>query len=1249
MKRLPPLGLLLILVLGLTLTFALHSTLALRWSVNAVSDYLPIKIEAGSLEGGLAGPIHVRQLKLELDGMTITAGTVDLDWWPGDLLRNQIDIKYLIVADLEVVQHSPDPDMRPAPAGSDRDSDLLRLPEIPVRLDLKSVSIDKLSWELQGNRQQILERFRGAVFWNSRELKVSAELLDRPDITLSQSEIRIGGGAPYPLGGTVNWRIRGLLASELVGQSRLRGFLAQPHTEHSLMEPVQASAELDADLGQPTLQLAGKLDARELNPQKLQANWPGQALSLLTSFSLDGDLLTASGKLKSDHLPDMDISLRTALGSGELQILALDVAGSDTPARLGATGKLALSPDMDSQLALDWEALDLMPGENGLRLRTTGKAALEGRPSKFRLQVNSRSQLDDYPPVELYVEASGTDDGLDISRLHAELLQGVADGGGRLDWGDGFHAQARIRATGLDPSAVLEVAGGSLDIKAALALDLSQSGARVGLELESLDGILAGEPVTGHGSLHMEPGHVQLRELELNLGTGTISASGNLGDEMDFRARIEHLEVGSWIPDLAGSYAAELTLSGSRQAPRVKGSLHARQPKFRDWQAEQLEAQLLLDLSDQSPSSISIQAGALRNGGQQLGNLDLNGEGVAASHLLQVKVSGAGLELDGQVRGAYRVEQGWQGSLSALRLRHDDYSPAPWNLTQAVDLDIDPPGFKLGELCMGQDAAVACMSGELVDDTGNMTLQLKSFPLSSFNPLLRDRAELTGVLNARAEAGFNPQGQVTGAVGLVLGPTTATWYHEDGDQSAIAVDRLTLSATGDEEGLRAITAADLGEGDRLNASLDLKRAKGPASDWPAQGKMTLSLGDLSRYDKLIPDLENLGGKLTTNLEISGSLNEPVTTGRLTLENLETQLPELGTRISQVTVNLEGGAETNLLTIQAKIGDGTAVLDGDFELLAGEPRAAFRLSGENLTLVDSPKLYLRASPDLRLKLEGAHLDIGGKLLVPRARIEPVDLGNAVRSSPDVVIADGSGSTERKTQLKVHTNVAMELGDQVTFDGFGLTARITGDLRVKDSPEKLTTARGALNIVDGKYKLYGMELNVERGQLLFAGGPIDTPGLSIRASRETDNVRVGVDVGGTLAEPTLTMFSSPAMPQSEIVAYLLTGKPMADLDSQTGQKASALGDALSLAGGSLLSGEIGSRVGLDQLALQSEGEPGDEELVLGKYLSPDLYVSYGISLYESFNTFRIRYQLNDRLSVRTETGINKSIDLFWSAER
>ena len=42
------------------------------------------------------------------------------------------------------------------------------------------------------------------------------------------------------------------------------------------------------------------------------------------------------------------------------------------------------------------------------------------------------------------------------------------------------------------------------------------------------------------------------------------------------------------------------------------------------------------------------------------------------------------------------------------------------------------------------------------------------------------------------------------------------------------------------------------------------------------------------------------------------------------------------------------------------------------------------------------------------------------------------------------------------------------------------------------------------------------------------------------------------------------------------------------------------------------------------------------MLGRYLSPRLYVSYGISLTEQLNTFKLRYTLGDHWTIKTEVG-------------
>ena len=59
-----------------------------------------------------------------------------------------------------------------------------------------------------------------------------------------------------------------------------------------------------------------------------------------------------------------------------------------------------------------------------------------------------------------------------------------------------------------------------------------------------------------------------------------------------------------------------------------------------------------------------------------------------------------------------------------------------------------------------------------------------------------------------------------------------------------------------------------------------------------------------------------------------------------------------------------------------------------------------------------------------------------------------------------------------------------------------------------------------------------------------------------------------------------------------------------------------------------------------------ESNETSLVLGRYLSPRLYVSYGVSLTEQLNTFKMRYTLGDHWTIRTELGQARGADLVYS---
>jgi translocation and assembly module TamB len=122
----------------------------------------------------------------------------------------------------------------------------------------------------------------------------------------------------------------------------------------------------------------------------------------------------------------------------------------------------------------------------------------------------------------------------------------------------------------------------------------------------------------------------------------------------------------------------------------------------------------------------------------------------------------------------------------------------------------------------------------------------------------------------------------------------------------------------------------------------------------------------------------------------------------------------------------------------------------------------------------------------------------------------------------------------------------------------------------------------------------------------------------------------------------------MPNNEALSYLLTGRSLNTLQSSEVTSVNRAAESLAISGGGLLLGGLGSRLGLDEVSVESTGND-DTQVVLGKALSPKLYVSYGISIAEAINTVKLRYSLNTRWSLKAEAGLEQSADIEYRIER
>jgi translocation and assembly module TamB len=123
----------------------------------------------------------------------------------------------------------------------------------------------------------------------------------------------------------------------------------------------------------------------------------------------------------------------------------------------------------------------------------------------------------------------------------------------------------------------------------------------------------------------------------------------------------------------------------------------------------------------------------------------------------------------------------------------------------------------------------------------------------------------------------------------------------------------------------------------------------------------------------------------------------------------------------------------------------------------------------------------------------------------------------------------------------------------------------------------------------------------------------------------------------------------MAQGDILSYILLGRPLNSKanDSSTSQlllgAASAFTDE-----DSTLSSELKQTFGLSEAELDTSDGAKNASFVLGKYLNPKLYVSYGIGIFDAVNVFKMRYLLTKYISIESQTGKDMGIDVNYNIE-
>ncbi|MBA2408822.1 MAG: translocation/assembly module TamB domain-containing protein [Gammaproteobacteria bacterium] len=1019
--------------------------------------------------------------------------------------------------------------------------------------------------------------------------------------------------------------------------------------------------------------LKGEQPDLDMQAQWRQLRWP-----------LAGDTMIAS--------PDGEVVVR---GTSENLRAQLNVGVGDDGRIQGRATRAGQNID----LALDWHELQWPMTDPQVKI-PSGRLAVSGPLQDYQVKLNTEVDAPDLAGAAINVAGYGSLQFLDLTRIDIEALSGAIGGQARVAWKPALQAKVALDAQGLDPGELLADWPGTLGFR--VRAQAAQAGDQLVATLEdlSIDGRLRDHPVQADARGAYDAQGIELETLNVASGESSLRAEGRVGDTLDLNWEIESPDLSQLLPAAAGEISGEGSAQGPLQRPRAEVSLTGSGLRYQTFQMQSLNLDANVDASGDRRSVVNLALDNGRSSDIRLKRITLAGEGTPLAHTValtaRTSTGNADVSLNGGLDDAWQSDQRWRFELDEATFKYPRL--APWALPEPITGMASAARATLTRGCWASGDARLCVHGERTPAQMSGAMELTDFAFGYVRRLLPPDTRVDGGLDLQARFSQPAQGQpaaqlrvqtTPGRVASVATIPAVTRAAGDGGGAAPSPAQVStllefrsseIDFDMSERGLALSVALRLAEQGNIEIMAAVPNGEEPLPRRPLEGRIRTNLPDLSFISQLTPDTGRFEGRVTGDMRLAGSLRAPELYGRSVLTDGQAVLHQPGLNLQDIRIALAGQGKDGVdLNAAVRSGGGLLNVNGAFQFAdRNMPRAQISIDGHEFLAFNAMDARVFISPDLEVAANTGRVRVTGELHVPRASIRPKELPeSAVSVSGDQVIvrpgedeaetADAGGmKVSARIRLIVGPRVTDEIGEQITdkldeppvyIEAFGLTAGIEGELLIIEGPGEPTRGTGELNVVEGRYQAYGQDLIIETGRILFPGGPISEPGLDVRAIRgdlEDEDVVVGVEARGSLQKPKFQLFSEPSMPQQEQLSYLVLGNAPGESSGGESSLLARAALALGLKGGNYLAENFGSRLGVDEIGLESSdtgtGDGEQASLVIGKYLSPKLYLSYGIGLLEPVSTVRLEYSITRSLEFVTETsGAQTGGDVIYTIER
>ncbi|CAH9063857.1 Translocation and assembly module subunit TamB [Pseudoalteromonas holothuriae] len=1098
----------------------------------------------------------------------------------------------------------------------------------PVHLGIRNLSVRHFEADFNGQHVSF-SQLHSQLQWQDEQLLINKFTLDSVHVTLPDEQTEQTKALPEKIPALV---FKAPFIPMNVTAQKLR-------IQHFELRQASQTTKLD------NIAIEASLDTEQLQWQTLNADMQ------------DFKLRSQGAVFWSESL---QLNSSTVLKRGDDQLL-LDTNGSLSKLAIklnsmgqypsDVEGNINLAQDnwpFDVQLLVhDWQFSGLLPAPFERLKLEQGKFDIEGDFNDYvaKLSINGNSSPESPFSSSAKLHGSLTEVTIDDAQL--QWREAVAAFSTQFSWQQGINGEVIAEVTQIPLTLFLpQYPDTKLNTQLAMSFAINDGQWQTDIKTLELDGVLLNKPLTAATKLQLNQDFQgNLEQFSFAYGQSKVTLSGLLGQQLQLSGNVNLAHSADLLLPADIEMSSDIVVSGNHKTPSIE--LHADLQHVRYQQVQLIDAQLdfFLDGASRWETDAKLQASRIEVEQQAIQNATVSVQGDLLQHTLEIKTQGDAL-VDVKLRGSLQNEQ-WQAVLTDAKV---DYQQYLFELLEPAQIYLSQQEAKFDKQCWVLLNSEACFSGQqnIITGHGHGDVKISQLLLSDINPWLGDITKLDG--SAFGGVSFDWQsGKLTKADGKLQFQHTQVITTEGDVIHTLPIETLNTQLVSSEELATLdwqIESSLLG---RLQGEMQLPLI-GKAKPKAIVEIVHMSLSPLSPVlSKSLHQPFNLAGDISGKVNLTGDLRSPHVAGQVNIKEIALASPVSPITLMSSSVDITFDAKQANIhgNMQAEQG-GTLSLDGQLSWankLAGKIKA----QGDNFLIAPEANVEVSISPDILFEYSENKASVTGKLFIPFGRIEVKEIPvGVVQVSEDQIIVDAQSKRLSRSPIDYKVDIDVQVGDDFRVKALGLDSYIAGRIDVVKMPASPLLASGELSLNEGRYRAFGQDLLIKTGLIGF-NGALDKPYLNVRAIRNPEvtanDVEAGIELSGSISKPSFSVYSQPAMDQSQALAYLLNGEPLGEGESSNNTILTQLLLSQGLNRSEGLVAKTGEKLGFSDVSLGARGSGDSTKVEVSGYLTPSVQVSYRVGVFDSLSEVAVRYRVFSKLYIEATSGLYDSVDLLY----